>query len=153
MGQWMIYVGIFLAGYLLATMYSGWERQRFVESWVDNNKVEYLLRVGLADELDRLYRDVASVAGPLRDAQAKSQQADSAFETIRGQLTGAAQRIAMIRARYGNSSAEDDVLRRFLIAEEARNARARASSAPQETKAETPKTDPVPPASVEARKP
>ncbi len=62
----MIYGGVFLVGYLLANMYSGWERQRFVESWVDSNKVESLLRVGLADELDRLYRDLAAVAGPLR---------------------------------------------------------------------------------------
>ncbi|MGP0069883.1 MAG: Mov34/MPN/PAD-1 family protein [Isosphaeraceae bacterium] len=152
LGPLMIYVGVFLAGFLLATFYSGWERQRFVESWVDHNKVEFLLRVGLADELERLDRDVASVAGPLDVAQAKAQQADPAFETIRAQLTGVVQRIAKIRARYGNTAAVDDVLRRFLLAEYAQVSRAQAPSAPrEETKAPTPKTEPSAP--VEPKKP
>jgi proteasome lid subunit RPN8/RPN11 len=159
LGQFMIYGCVFLVGYLLATMYSGWERQRFVESWVDNNRVEFILRVGLADELDRLYRDVASVAGPLNAAQSKAPQADPAFEEIRAQLTGAAQRIAMIRSRYGNTAAEDDVLRRIVRAELAQAPRAPEPSAPRENQAETPKPEPQPQppsqpsAPVEAKKP
>jgi proteasome lid subunit RPN8/RPN11 len=151
LGQFMIYGGVFLVGYLLATMYSGWERQRFIESWVESNKVEFLLRVGLADELDRLYRDLAAVAGPLNAAQSKAQQADSAFGEIRTQLTGAAQRVAMIRARYGNTAAEDDVLRRFLLSEPAQTSRAREPSAPQETRAA--KSKPEASAPIEAKKP
>jgi proteasome lid subunit RPN8/RPN11 len=152
-GQLMIYGGVFLVGYLLATLYSSWERQRFVADWVESNKVEFLLRVGLADQLDRLYRDVASVAGPLSAAQSKSQQADTAFEAIRAQLTGAVQRIAMIRVKYGNTSAEEEVLRRFLPAEDARTPKAESQSPSPEAKAATPKPEPSPSAPVDARKP
>ena len=37
--KFMVYGVVFLVGYLLALMYSGWEQQRFVESWVHRNRV------------------------------------------------------------------------------------------------------------------
>jgi hypothetical protein len=95
---------------------------------------------------------VASVAGPLSAAQSKSQQADTAFETIRAQLTGAVQRIAMIRIRYGNTSAEDEVLRRLLPADYARTPKAESQPPSQEAKA-APPPDPSPSTPVDARKP
>src|SRR5262245_29939945 len=51
-GRLIIYVGIFLAGYLLATAYSSWERRRYIEAELASNGVALLLRLGLADELD-----------------------------------------------------------------------------------------------------
>ena len=80
MGRLLIYGGVFLVGYLLATLYSGWERQRFVESMLASNGVASLLRLGLSDQLDRLQRDLVGVGGPLDAAQAKAQQSDSASE-------------------------------------------------------------------------
>ncbi len=138
--QLMIYGGVFLVGYLLALLYSGWERQRFIESWVDRNRVEFLLRLGLSDQLDRLVRDLASVAGPLEMARSKTQPADSAFEEIRAQLAGAVQRVSDIKAQFGNTSAEEELLRRFLIERLARQPRARVPSAPQESRIATPES-------------
>jgi hypothetical protein len=148
----MIYGCIFLLGYLLATMYSGWQRQRFVEAWVNNNRVEFLLRVGLADELDRLYRDVAAVAGPLKSAQSRSQQSDTAFRDIHAQLLVAAQRIENIKVKYGNTRTEDEFLRRFLAERSVQAPRALEPSASQETRAAAPLAPPVAPDKVEESK-
>jgi hypothetical protein len=111
----MIYGGVFLVGYLLATLVSGWERQRFVERILDGNGVASLLRLGLADELDRLTRDLALLLPPLDVAQSKTRQADASFGEVRAQLAGAAERVAAIKARYGNSADEEESLRRILL--------------------------------------
>ena len=149
MGQLVIYAAVFLAGYLLATLYSGWERQRFVESMLANNGVASLLRLGLSDQLDRLQRDLAGVAGPLRSAQARSDQAESAFGEIRAQLTGVSRRIEDIKGQYGNTAAEDEYLRRLLLEKFAERTRAQEPSAPSKAKEPTPQ----PAAPTEAKKP
>jgi proteasome lid subunit RPN8/RPN11 len=141
-GRLLIYGGVFLVGCLLATLYAGWERQRFVESMLMSNGVASLLRLGLSDQLDRLQRDLAGAAGPLDAAQA--QQADSAFAEIREQLTGASRRIAEIKNRYGNTAAEDEYLRRFLLERYSGSARDRESSA--QAIAKEPKAQPAAPA-------
>jgi proteasome lid subunit RPN8/RPN11 len=148
-GRLMIHGGVFLVGYLLATLYSGWERQRFVESTLASNGVASLLRLGLSDQLDRLQRDLAAVAGPLNAAQAKTPQADSAFGEIRAQLAGVARRIGDTKSQYGNTAAEDEYLRRFLLEKFAEAARAREPSAPQQAK----ETPPQPAAPTEAKTP
>ncbi len=149
MGRLLIYGGVFLVGYLLATLYSGWERQRFVESMLASNGVASLLRLGLSDQLDRLQRDLVGVGGPLDAAQAKAQQADSAFGEIRDQLRGASRRIEDIKVRYGNTATEDEYLRRFLLEKYAETARGRESSAPPVAK----DPPPSPAAPTEAKKP
>lgn len=114
-GRLIMYVGIFLVGYLLATVYSSWERQRYIEAEVASNGVAALLRIGLADELDSLQRDLAAVGPPLDAAQAKSAKADLAFGDVRQQLAAVSRRTSLIKARYGNTPAVDDYLRRLLL--------------------------------------
>ncbi len=138
--QLMIYAGVFLGGYLLAVVFSGWERQRFIESWVDRNRVEFLLRLGLTDQLDRLVRDLSSFTGLVEAARSKTQPADSSFGEIRDQLARAVQRVSDIKAQFGNTSAEEELLRRFLLERLAREPRARMPSAPQEARAATPES-------------
>ena len=129
-GRLMIYGGVFLVGYLLATVASAWERQRFVESVVASNAVASLLRLGLADELDRLLGDLSSLGRPLEVAQSKAQQADETFGAIRAQLLAAIQRTTTLKARYGNTPAEDDLLRRILLERYNQLARSQAPAAP-----------------------
>ncbi len=147
-----MYVAIFLAGYLVATVFSGWERQRFVETMVASNGVASLLRLGLSDQLDRLHRDLTAVARPLDAAQSKSQQAETAFAEIRAQLVGADKRIADIKAQYGNTSSEDEYLSRLLLDRFANAARAQQPpSTPQESRAEKSQPVPTAPAPVDAK--
>ena len=143
-GRLMIYGGVFLVGYLLATVASGWERQRFVESVVASNGVASLLRLGLADELDRLLGDLSSLGRPLAVAQSKAQQADETFAAIRTQLAAAIQRTASLKARYSNTPAEDDLLRRILLERYNQLARNQEPAAPAGPvpKAETPASTP-----------
>ena len=103
LGQFIMYGGVFVVGYLLSMVVSAWERQGFVEAEVRSNGVASLLRVGLSDELDLLQRDLAATVQPLEAAQAKSSQADSAFGDVRTQLITASRRAAMIKERYGNT--------------------------------------------------
>jgi hypothetical protein len=107
-------------GYLLATSLSAWERQGFVRSEVDSNGIVSILRLGLSDELDRLIGDLTSLARPLDAAQSKAQKADASFEEIRTKLNGAARRIADIKARYSNTPADEEMLRRLLLERYAR---------------------------------
>jgi proteasome lid subunit RPN8/RPN11 len=137
-GRLMIYGCVFLVGYLLATWVAGWERQRFVESEVASNGVVSVLRVGLSDELDRLLGDLASLVRPLEAAQSKAQKADASFGEVRARLSQAAERIATIRARYGNTPAEEEVLRRIVLEKVAKTYPSPAPSTPQEPKAHAP---------------
>jgi hypothetical protein len=130
LGRLLIGSGVFLLGCLLATLYAGWERQRFVEGLLASNGVASLPRLGLSDQLDRLQRDLAGLAGPLRAARAGGQQADPAFGEIRDRLVNVSRRIEEIKARYGNTAAEDEYLRHFLAEKYAEAARARESPAP-----------------------
>src|SRR5262245_24242054 len=114
-GRLIMYGGVFLLGYLLATAYSSWERQRYIEAEVARNGVAGLLRLGLADELDQLQRDLSAVGPPLEAAQAKSAKADLAFGDVRQQLAAVSRRAAIVKARYGNTPAVDDYLRRVLL--------------------------------------
>jgi proteasome lid subunit RPN8/RPN11 len=114
-GRLIMYISIFLIGYLLATVYSSWERQRYIEAEIASNGVAASLRIGLADELDSLQRDLAAVGPPLEAAQAKSTKADLAFGDVRKQLASASRRAALIQSRYANTPAVDDYLRRLLL--------------------------------------
>lgn len=114
-GRLMIYGGVFLLGYMLSMIISGWERQRFAEAEVASNGVASLLRLGLADELDSLQRDLAATGPPLDAAQAKSKEADVVFGDVRRQLVVAARRAALIKDRYGNTPADEDHLRYLLL--------------------------------------
>jgi proteasome lid subunit RPN8/RPN11 len=114
-GRLIMYCGVFLAGYLLATLYSAWERQRFVEAELAHNSVPSLLRLGLADELDSLQRDLAAVGPPLDAAQAKSAKAEEPFGDVRQQLATASRRIGILKERFGNTPGVDDYLRRLLV--------------------------------------
>jgi hypothetical protein len=114
-GRLIMYVGVFLAGYLLATAYSSWERRRYVEAELASNGVVSLLRLGLADELDQLQRDLAAARPPLEAAHAKSKEADVAFGDVRQQLAAVSRRAGILKARYGNTPDVDDYLRRLLL--------------------------------------
>jgi proteasome lid subunit RPN8/RPN11 len=110
----VIYAGVFLLGYLLANILSAWEHQRFVESELASNGFVAVLRLGLADELDRLRGDLAAIARPLDTAGSKSDKADVALAEARAELQTAGQRVAAIKSRYGNTALEDDMLKRLL---------------------------------------
>jgi hypothetical protein len=134
-----MYCGVFLVGYLLALLYSSWERQRFVEAELAGNFVPYLLRYGLSDELDALQRDLEAVVSPLERAQTKPAQADVAFGDVRRQLAVASQRAGIIKARYGNTAVMDDLIRRLPIGRSPQEpAQDRGSSKPMESKEKAP---------------
>jgi proteasome lid subunit RPN8/RPN11 len=124
-GRLIMYGCVFLAGYLLATLYASWERQRFVEAELASNGVASLLRFGLSDELDALQRDLAAAGPPLERAQSQPAQADVALGDVRQQLAAAARRAEILKARYGNTPAMDDLVRRLVIA---RNSQAPAQN-------------------------
>ncbi len=137
-GRLIMYCGIFLAGYLLASVYSSWERQHFVEVELAHNSVPSLLRLGLSDELDSLQHDLLGVGPPLDAAQAKSTKAEMAFGDVRHQLAAASRRIAILKERFGNTPGVDDYLRRLLVEKIAQAPGSSpdrgASSKPMETK-------------------
>jgi proteasome lid subunit RPN8/RPN11 len=107
----IMYGGVFLVGYLLSMAISSWERQGFVEAEVRSNAVASLLRVGLSDEIDSLQRDLAATVPPLEAAQAKSSQADLAFEHVRSRIVEASRRAAGIKERFANTPADERELR------------------------------------------
>lgn len=111
----ILYAGLFLFGYLLAMVYAAWERQRYIEAEIASNGVAALLRIGLADELEALRRDLSAVGPPLDAARARPAQADLAFADVRQQLAAVSRRAANIKARYGNTPEVDDQLRRLLL--------------------------------------
>jgi proteasome lid subunit RPN8/RPN11 len=113
-GRLIMYGGVFLLGYLLASLFSSWERLRFVENEVASNGIVSLLRVGLSEQLDMLERDLAAVVRPLAAAQQKSKDADVTFDDIRQQLALVARRAAFIRERFGNTPADEQQLRYLL---------------------------------------
>ncbi len=136
-GRLIMYCGVFLAGFLLATVYWSWERIRFVEAELAHNSVPSLLRLGLADELEALRRDLAAVGPPLDAAQAKSTKAELAFGDVRQQLDAASRRIVILRERFGNSPGVDEYLYRLLVEKNAQALRPgpdRGPSKPVESK-------------------
>jgi len=113
-GRLIIYGVVFLTGYLLANIFSAWDHQRFVESELASNGFMAVLRLGLSDELDRLRGDLAATVRPLEAIQSKAGKPEESLAEIRAQLMTAARRTADIKARYGNTAADDDMLRRVL---------------------------------------
>jgi proteasome lid subunit RPN8/RPN11 len=110
----VIYGGVFLLGYLLANIFSAWERERFVAEVLASNGFVTVLRLGLADELDRLSGDLAAVARPLEAIRTTGEKPDDSLALVRDRLADAGRRVRLIKSRYGNTPAEDDLLRRFL---------------------------------------
>jgi hypothetical protein len=140
------YGAIFLVGYLLATVYSMWDRQRFVEAELAHNSVPSLLRLGLADELDALRNDLEAVRPPLDAAQAKAAKAEVAFADVRQQLAAASRRIGILKERFGNTPGVDDYLRRLLVEKIAQAAGPNPDRAPAPSKSsETKDTGAAPP--------
>jgi proteasome lid subunit RPN8/RPN11 len=137
-GRLFIYGGVFLLGYLLAKILTAWERQRFVENVLVSNGFVAVLRLDLSDELDRLRGDLAAILGKLESIGSQGQTSSESIAESRAKLAEAARRIGAIKARYGNTAAEDDLLRRFfrdkltriLPREEPRVERERAPDAP-----------------------
>ena len=107
--QLMIYGGVFLVGYLLALLFSGWERQRFVESWVQQASG----RIPAPSGTLRRARPPCPRPGggrrTARAAQSRTQQAETTLAEIRDQLASAAQRVSDIKAQFGNTPAEDEL--------------------------------------------
>ena len=110
----IIYGGVFLLGYFMANIFSTWEQQRFVESVLASNGFVAVLRLGLADQLDRLSGELAAVARPLEAVLFAEEKAKGSLDDVRTQLASAARRVSIIKAQYGNTPAEDDLLRRLL---------------------------------------
>jgi proteasome lid subunit RPN8/RPN11 len=108
------YGGVFLLGYLIANILSAWDRERFVESVLASNGPFALLRVGLADGLDRLRGDLAEIGASMERVQSSKEQADESFTKVRAQLAIATDRIAVIKATYGNPPAEDALLKQLF---------------------------------------
>ena len=111
----LLYGLVFFLGYLLANILSAWEHQRFVESVLASNGFVAVLRLGLADELDGLRGDLAGMVRPLEAIGSKTREAGGTARRdphATGQT--AARRTAAIKAQYGNTSAEDDLLKRML---------------------------------------
>jgi len=137
-GRMIIYGGVFLLGYVLANILSAWEHQRFVESVLASNGFVGVLRLGLSDELERLRGDLAAIVGPLEAVQIKSEKANESVREIRAQLGSADQRIRAIKARYGNTPAEDALLTRMVLEKLNRVAQSRESPVLPESKASAP---------------
>jgi hypothetical protein len=103
-----------LLGYLLANILSAWERQRFVESVLVSNGFMAVLRLDLADELDRLSGDLAAISRAVENIQSQSAKPSEPAGEIRARLMMAARRTEAIKTRYANTAAEDDLLRRLF---------------------------------------
>jgi proteasome lid subunit RPN8/RPN11 len=110
----IVYSGVFLLGYFLAKFFSAWDQQQFVESVLASNGFVAVLRLGLADELDRLSAELTALARPLEAVQSRDEKGDGSLADVRAQLAAATRRVSMIKAQYGNTRAEDELLRRFL---------------------------------------
>jgi proteasome lid subunit RPN8/RPN11 len=108
------YALVFFLGYLLANLLSAWEHQRLVESVLASNGFVAVLRLGLADELDGLRGDLAAMLRPLEALAAKSGKPEEQLAELRSQLVAAARRTAAVKAQYGNTAAEDDLLKRMI---------------------------------------
>lgn len=113
-GRLIVYGLVFILGYLLANILSAWEHERFVQSVLSSNGFAAVLRLGLADELDRLHGDLAAMVRPLETFGAKPDKPEEQLAEIRSQLLSAARRTAAIKAQFGNTPAEDDLLKRML---------------------------------------
>jgi proteasome lid subunit RPN8/RPN11 len=113
-GPLIAYALVFFLGYLLANLLSAWEHERFVESVLASNGLVAVLRLGLAEELDGLRSDLAAMMRPLEALAVNSSKPDEHFAELRSQLVDAARRTAAIKAQYGNTAAEDDLLKRML---------------------------------------
>ena len=85
-----------------------------MESVLASNGFVAVLRLGLADELDGLRGDLAAMMRPLEAVAAKSSKPEEQLAELRSQLVAAARRTEAIRAQYGNTTAEDDLLKRML---------------------------------------
>jgi hypothetical protein len=108
------YALVFLLGYLLANLLSAWEHQRFVESVLVSNGFVAVLRLGLADELDGLRGDLAAMMRPIEALANKSSKPEEQLAELRSQLLAAARRTEAVKAHYGNTAAEDELLKRVL---------------------------------------
>jgi proteasome lid subunit RPN8/RPN11 len=113
-GRLLAYAAVFFLGYLLANVVSAWEHQRFVESVLASNGLVAMLRLGLADELDGLQGDLAAMVRPIEALRSKPDKPEEPLAEIRTQLISAARRTVAIKAQYGNTPAEDNLLRRML---------------------------------------
>jgi proteasome lid subunit RPN8/RPN11 len=138
------YGGVFLLGYLIANILSAWDQARFVESVLASNGVFAVLRVGLADELDRLRGDLAAIAGSMERARSTKVKEDDSFTKVQAQLASAADRVGLIKATYGNPPAEDALLRQLFrdkLNQMARGAGAVASEAESKQGRSSPAAD------------
>jgi proteasome lid subunit RPN8/RPN11 len=146
LARMIIYGGVFLLGYFLANILSAWERERFVADVLTSNGLVAVLRLGLADELDRLSGDLVAVNRPLESVRSTGDKPDEALVQARDRLVNAARRVSAIKRQYGNTPAEDDLLRRFL--RDKLTGPAQATSQPAGAAADTkPKGDAAPSAS------
>jgi proteasome lid subunit RPN8/RPN11 len=112
--RWIAYGLLFIMGYLLASILSTWQHQLFVEQVLASNSFIAVLRLGLADELDGLRGDLAGMVRPLEALSSKTEKPEEQLAEIRAQVMTALRRTEAIKARYGNTSAEDDMLKRML---------------------------------------
>lgn len=110
----MIYIVIFLVGYLLSTSLAAWERQGIIEAEVRSNGALSLLRIGLGGELDRLQEDLSAAGRLLPTVRGASKRADQAFEDVRTHLVAVLQRAAIVKERYANTPADERELRYLL---------------------------------------
>jgi proteasome lid subunit RPN8/RPN11 len=110
----VIYGGLFSLGYLLANILSAWEKERFVANALASNGFVAVLRLGLADELDRLKHQLDAVARLLESVRPAGEKPGDALGEARDRLAIAARLVSAIKNRYGNTPAEDELLQRFL---------------------------------------
>jgi proteasome lid subunit RPN8/RPN11 len=113
-GSLIAYALVFLLGYLLANLLFAWEHQRFVESVLASNGFVAILRLGLADELDGLRGDLAAMMRPIEALASNSSKPEEQLAELRSRLVAAARRTEAVKAQYGNTAAEDDLLKRML---------------------------------------
>jgi hypothetical protein len=110
----VMYGGLFLIGYQLANILSAWEKERFVANVLASNGFVAVLRLGLADELDRLKHELDAVARLLESVRTAGEKPGDSLGEARDRLAITARLASAIKNRYGNTLAEDELLRRFL---------------------------------------
>ena len=113
-GALIVYAIVFFLGYLLANILSAWEHQRFVESVLASNGFVAVLRLGLPMSSTGFAAIWPRWCGRSRHSGSKTDKPEEQLAELRAQVVTALRRTEAIKAQYGNTAAEDDMLKRML---------------------------------------
>jgi hypothetical protein len=111
----MVYLAVFLLGYLLAAQRSAWEQRNLVEGVVAHFGIWKGLRPGLRDDFEALQNDLASAARPLEIASSKPDGREVPSKELHAHLARAAARVEMMKGLYGYTDQEQAAVERYVL--------------------------------------